>query len=156
VLAAKAPLNSAFRVMCPKETSVFVTVVPMFAPIIIGIAVPKSRVPLAIRATTMEVVALLLWIKEVASMPANNPAMGLDTLPSTRSANGCPMAFTASPIPTIERRKIYNPITNSIDFSLISIVLPPRRIISRFYLLLGGYILVGIINIASLSKESVL
>jgi len=47
VLAAKALRNSSFRVICPREISVFVTVVPIFAPIITGIAAPKSRVPLA-------------------------------------------------------------------------------------------------------------
>ena len=56
VEAAKARLNSFPLFMCPTDTIVFVTVVPMLAPMIIGIAPEIPRAPLLTIPTIKEVV----------------------------------------------------------------------------------------------------
>ena len=54
--AAKARLNSFPLFICPTETMVFVTVVPILAPMIIGIAPEIPRAPLLTMPTIKEVV----------------------------------------------------------------------------------------------------
>ena len=54
--AANARLNSVPLFMCPIETIVFVTVVPIFAPIIIGTELAIVRLPLLTIPTIREVV----------------------------------------------------------------------------------------------------
>ena len=56
VAAVNARRNSSERRACPSETSVFVTVVPMLAPMIMGTAVSIGRLPAATRATIVAVV----------------------------------------------------------------------------------------------------
>ena len=56
VEAAKALLNSVPLFMCPTDTIVFVTVVPIFAPIIIGIEPAIVRLPLLTIPTINDVV----------------------------------------------------------------------------------------------------
>lgn len=73
VAPAKAFLNSSLRVMCPKETNMLVTVVPMFAPMTMGMALVMVRLPPPTRATTTEVVADELWTMDVERMPTTNP-----------------------------------------------------------------------------------
>jgi hypothetical protein len=46
VAAENARLNSFPRLICPMETIILVTVVPILAPIIMGIAPPKFNAPL--------------------------------------------------------------------------------------------------------------
>ena len=54
--AANALLNSVLLFMCPMDTIVFVTVVPIFAPIIMGIELAIVRLPLLTIPTIKEVV----------------------------------------------------------------------------------------------------
>ena len=56
VAAAKARLNSLPRFICPMETIMLVTVVPILAPIIMGIAPPKFKAPLLTIPTIRDVV----------------------------------------------------------------------------------------------------
>ena len=49
-------LNSGSRLICVKETRVFVTDVPMLAPMIIGMALVTFRAPPATNPTTIVVV----------------------------------------------------------------------------------------------------
>jgi hypothetical protein len=54
--AENALLNSILLVICPMETNVFVIVVPILAPITIGMAFCRFKTPPATRPTTMDVV----------------------------------------------------------------------------------------------------
>ena len=63
--------------MCPKETIVDVTDVPIFAPIIIGTALRISgKNPVATSPTTMEVVKLLDCVMAVPKIPMNKAING--------------------------------------------------------------------------------
>lgn len=73
VAPAKALLNSSFRAMWPKETRTLVTVVPMLAPMMMGIAFGMVNPPPPTKATTTEVVAEELWTIEVERMPVTRP-----------------------------------------------------------------------------------
>ena len=55
VAAAKARLNSMSCLTCPSEAKVFVTVVPKFAPMIIGTASPVLTTPAATSPTITDV-----------------------------------------------------------------------------------------------------
>ena len=55
----------------------FVTVVPIFAPIIIGIAIENGSLPLATMATINDVVTELLCASVVARIPVTSPRKGL-------------------------------------------------------------------------------
>ena len=61
----------------PNETRVLVTDVPMFAPMIIGMAIEKGSLPLATIATIKEVVTELLCARVVAKIPVTRPKKGL-------------------------------------------------------------------------------
>ena len=100
----KALLNSSFRVMWPRATSVQVTVVPIFAPITIGMAHLTESMPDATKATTIDVVVPELWIKLVARIPMNNPTKGLDVVVIRRSAKPLPKPVKAWPIRLIETK----------------------------------------------------
>ena len=76
--AASAFLNSFFLEIYPSDTIVLVTVVPIFAPITIGIALSKEIVPAATMATTREVTVELLWIIAVVNIPIKKPTKGFD------------------------------------------------------------------------------
>ena len=76
--AERAFLNSSFLVMKLNETKVLVSVVPTFAPMIMGIASLKPIEPEATIATTIEVLVLLLCIKAVINKPINKPIKGLE------------------------------------------------------------------------------
>src|SRR3990172_2363011 len=88
--AEKARLNSARLVAWPKETSALVTVVPMFAPMIIGMAFCKERPPAATRHTMIDVVVDELWITLVETMPKNRPRNGLAVVVRSLSVNPLP------------------------------------------------------------------
>ena len=64
--------------MNPNDTIVAVIVVPMFAPMIMGIALSSVRAPVATRATTNDVVVELLCSKAVITNPMNNPVKGFE------------------------------------------------------------------------------
>ena len=49
-------MNSSFRVMCPIETNVLITLVPTLAPIITGIAPSIVRAPVATIPTVIDVI----------------------------------------------------------------------------------------------------
>ena len=53
-------------------------VVPILAPIMMGMALDKVMEFDATRATTMAVVVELLWMRAVINKPINNPVKGLD------------------------------------------------------------------------------
>jgi hypothetical protein len=69
VAVEKAPKNSFFFVMKLSDTILLVSVVPIFAPMMIGIALCKSIDPEATSATIIEVVVELLCINAVTSSP---------------------------------------------------------------------------------------
>ena len=56
VAALMARLNSSRRLTCPRDTSVLVTVVPILAPMMMGMAQETSMTPEPTIPTTMEVV----------------------------------------------------------------------------------------------------
>ena len=90
VEAAKALLNSCSLLTCPKETKVLVTVVPIFAPITIGIAYSKLRTPLPTKPTIVAVVTEEDCTKTVHKIPTNKPAKGLDTDSKSASVYSAP------------------------------------------------------------------
>ncbi len=55
-----------------------VIVVPILAPIMIGIALLRLIEPVATAVTTIVVVVELLWIKAVIIRPVNRPIYGLE------------------------------------------------------------------------------
>ena len=67
-----------------------VMLVPILAPIIIGMALLIERVPAATKATTIDVVVPELWIILVAKMPMNKPTKGLEVVVIRRWANPSP------------------------------------------------------------------
>jgi hypothetical protein len=97
-----ALLNSSFRVMWPRATSVHVTVVPILAPITIGIALLMERTPDATKATTMDVVVPELCIMLVARIPMNKPTKGLEVVAIRRWAKPLPKPLKAWLIRLIE------------------------------------------------------
>ena len=105
VEAAKALLNSVPLFMCPTDTIVFVTVVPMFAPIIIGIELAIVRLPLLTIPTIKDVVVDELWKSTVAKIPMNNAIKGSLVVVNTVSAKSEPIRFIADDIPAIPTKK---------------------------------------------------
>jgi len=69
--------NSSFFVKKLRATILLVSVVPIFAPMIIGMACAKSIDPDATIATIMEVVVELLCIMAVVTIPMNKLIKGL-------------------------------------------------------------------------------
>lgn len=86
VPAATALVNSFLLAIKPKETIVLVMVVPIFAPMIIGIAPSNESEPEATSATIMEVVAELLCIMAVIKRPINKAVNGLEVASKIVSA----------------------------------------------------------------------
>jgi hypothetical protein len=75
--AAEKPfLNSERRDREPIDTIVFVTDVPIFEPIIMGIAPDTVRVPPATIPTTMDVTVDELCTRLVTNIPIKRPANG--------------------------------------------------------------------------------
>ena len=71
-------------------TSVFVTVVPMLAPMIIGTAASTLMVPAATSPTIVDVDTEDDWTSTVASTPTKRPARGLLTLSKSCSSTPLP------------------------------------------------------------------
>jgi hypothetical protein len=63
--------------MYVSATSVGVTVVPRFAPIMIGIALWMGNAPDPTAVTAIAVVVVDDWIRTVPSTPTNSPTQGL-------------------------------------------------------------------------------
>ena len=95
VAPPSARLNSSFLVMWPKATSMQVTVVPMFAPMIIGTALLIESTPEATKATTIDVVVPELWIILVTKIPINKPTKGFEVVAIRPSAKGAPKPLKA-------------------------------------------------------------
>ena len=68
-----------------KDARMAVMVVPMLAPMIIGIASPRGRVPAATSPTMIDVVVDELWIRLVVRKPMMSPARGSEAVPIRRS-----------------------------------------------------------------------
>ena len=103
VAAANARLNSAGCLMWPSDTRVLVTVVPMFAPMIIGIAASTLMPFVATSPTITDVEADDDWTSTVPRMPTQRPAIGLLTLENKRSCVSSPMIlmpFSRAETPT--------------------------------------------------------
>ena len=123
----KARLNSSFLVIWPSATIVFVTVVPMFAPITMGIAHLIESAPPATKPTTIEVVVEELCIMLVAKRPINKPMIGFDVVCISLSLNASPKHLKLWLIREMLTKKIYSNIkirnilvTLSVSFFMIS------------------------------------
>ena len=99
VAAANARLNSSARPMWPRLTRVLVTVVPMLAPITIGIATPTGRPP-ATRPTMIDVTVLDDCTRAVVRVPRSTPTKGFVAKAKSRSAPACPPTARRKPSPT--------------------------------------------------------
>jgi len=91
VPAATARRNSFFRLIKLSDTMVLVIVVPMLAPMMMGMALCKVIDPDATNATTNEVVVELLCNMAVMSNPMNRPVNGFDVASKIVSATFFPM-----------------------------------------------------------------
>jgi hypothetical protein len=76
-----------------KEISHAVAVVPMWAPIITPIALPKASRPAFTILTTMTVVPLEDWIKAVIMIPVRIPLKDVDVIDDKKERNESPAAF---------------------------------------------------------------
>jgi len=77
--------------MWPSETSVFVTVVPMFAPMTIGTAASTLSAPEATSPTITEVEADDDWTRTVPRIPMQSAAIGLEAAENNCSCVSSPM-----------------------------------------------------------------
>ena len=105
VAAAKARLNSLPRLICPMETIMLVTVVPIFAPIIIGIAPVKVTAPPETIPTMIDVVVEELWNKVVAKIPMNREIKGSLVVLMISFAKSPPKCFIPEERPLIPTKK---------------------------------------------------
>ena len=121
--AAKARLNSFPRLICPIETIVFVTVVPMFAPMIIGIAPVKVMAPPETIPTMRDVVVEELWNKVVAKIPINSEIKGSPVAVMMPFAKSPPNCFMPEERPLIPTRKRYKDRITPTTFWNINIFL---------------------------------
>ena len=96
--------------MCPSDTSVDVTVVPMFAPMIMGTALASGSglSGAATSATTIEVVTDELCMIVVASNPTINPMNGFSVVRKKLSRRSLPSSSKPSPSPLTPSRKTNN------------------------------------------------
>ena len=100
-----------------------VTVVPMFAPIIIGIAPAKLRAPPLTIPTIREVVVDELWNIVVERIPMNNAIKGLLVVVRMFSAKSPPICLIAVDSPLIPIRNRYRDNTT-----------PRALMINRYFL----------------------
>jgi hypothetical protein len=87
------------------DTRVAVVVVPIFAPMMMGMASSMERVPDATSPTTIVVVVEELWMMPVATNPRMSPATGSDTVLMSCSANPLPAILKAVLINSILEKK---------------------------------------------------
>ena len=111
VAAANARLNSFPRFICPMETMMLVTVVPIFAPMIIGIALLRGKkiMPVLVVAlaipTMIDVVVEELWNMVVAKIPMNKATKGSLVVVIISLAKSPPICFIPKESPLIPTRK---------------------------------------------------
>jgi hypothetical protein len=105
VAPAKERRNSSRRLTAVMATIVFVTVVPMLAPMMRGIAFRTVRASAATSPTTREVVVEELWIRAVAIMPTISPITGSVVLVIRASEKSFPKSLKAAPMSPMETRK---------------------------------------------------
>jgi hypothetical protein len=103
------------------ETIILVTVVLMFAPIIIGIAPAKLRAPPLTIPTIREVVVDELWNIVVERIPMNNAIKGLLVVVSMFSAKSPPICLIAVDSPFIPTKKQYRDIRTPKIFNQVLI-----------------------------------
>jgi len=90
--------------MCPSDTSVFVTVVPMLAPITIGTASSTPITPDATRPTMIDVDADDDCTSTVPRMPMHSAAIGFVAAENSRSWVSSPRSrMPASPGDRLDR-----------------------------------------------------
>lgn len=70
--------NSFLLLIKPSATIVLVIVVPILAPMIMGMALRIETEEEATKATTSEVVVELLWIMAVSNKPMKRPVNGFE------------------------------------------------------------------------------
>ena len=99
--------NSSLRPAWASDTTVAVTVVPMLAPMIIGIAWASGSgfSGAATRPTTMAVVTDELWTTVVASNPTISPKNGFEVAAKKLSMKSRPSSWKPSPSPLTPVRK---------------------------------------------------
>mmetsp|Transcript_30128 Transcript_30128/g.66322 ORF Transcript_30128/g.66322 Transcript_30128/m.66322 type:complete len:204 (+) Transcript_30128:554-1165(+) len=110
VAPAKARRYSSLLPIWNMETIVFVTDVPIFAPIIMGMAFFTSMRLLAVMLMMIDVLVDDDWTNTVARIPNTRPAIGLSKISLLR--NTCPavgpaMTLKASPMIPSEMMKEY-------------------------------------------------
>jgi hypothetical protein len=122
---AAATVHDFFNVFAvliwPMETIILVTVVPMFAPIIMGTAPPKFNAPLLTIPTINEVVVEELWKIVVERIPINKAINGLLVVESMLSANPPPKCLIAVDNPFIPTRNRYNESTTPATLLIVII-----------------------------------
>jgi hypothetical protein len=111
------------------ETIMLVTVVPILAPIIMGIAPPKFNAPLLTIPTINEVVVDELWKMVVERIPINKAINGLLVVDSIFSAKSPPKFLIAVDSPLIPTRNRYNDKTTPATFRII------RKFLFKIYCL---------------------
>ena len=107
VAAWNARLNSFPLCMCPIETNVLVTVVPIFAPIIIGTAPDNVTVPDPTIATINEEVVEELWNNVVAKIPIKRATNGFPVVDITCCAKSPPNNLIPLESPLIPTKNKY-------------------------------------------------
>jgi len=90
------------------DTMVFVTEVPMLAPMMIGMAWGTDTTLAPTRPTTILVLVEEDWTRTVAKMPTIRPAMGLLVTVKSSPAFLPPSALKAAPIKSRPKRKQYS------------------------------------------------
>ena len=93
--------------MCASETTVAVTVVPMFAPMIIGTALLSGSGDsgAATSPTIIDVVTEELWTIVVARIPTTRPTSGFWVVEKITSRKSPPSSLNPSPRPLTLTRK---------------------------------------------------
>ena len=76
-----------------KEISHAVAVVPMWAPMITPMALPRASRPALTMLTTMTVVPLDDWIRAVMMIPVRIPLKDVDVIDDRKERNESPAAF---------------------------------------------------------------
>mmetsp|Transcript_16940 Transcript_16940/g.53398 ORF Transcript_16940/g.53398 Transcript_16940/m.53398 type:complete len:208 (-) Transcript_16940:15-638(-) len=94
VAPAKARRYSSLLPKCARLTMVFVTDVPMLAPMIMGIALSTFIRPAAVMVMMIDVLVDEDWTRTVARMPITRPAKGLLKISLFR--NVCPAVLPPS------------------------------------------------------------
>ena len=117
--AENARLNSLPLLICPIETIVFVTVVPILAPIIMGIAPFKVTAPPETIPTIIDVVVEELWNKVVAKIPINKATNGSLVVVMISLAKSPPRFFIPEDRPFIPTRNRYNDKTTPVIFKYV-------------------------------------